>query len=250
MNYGLMAYRQLKLVGNANSYLTYRRSAKYLSQHRRKRGLVVEIGGGNGVMIRKLGPSLNASRLVSTDLAPSDATDVVCDGLALPLKDHSVDLVAAFEVLEHVPDPERMLKEVSRVLRRDGEFLMSVPFVYAQHDVVDFWRFTRRGLEVKLANAGLEVVEISSRGGTFLSMVQLAVELVHKTVVGDPASWRATSHRHRARSVTARILCLPLDALSWLATALDVVLDRSSRSPTGLVVAARPIRGAGDSRQM
>ena len=43
----------------------------------------------------------------------------------LDFADDEFDLVAATEVLEHVPDPERVLAEMARVAR--GHLLVSVP---------------------------------------------------------------------------------------------------------------------------
>ena len=46
-------------------------------------------------------------------------------GDGLPFADDELDLAAAIEVLEHVPDPEQMLAEMSRCARR--HLLVSVP---------------------------------------------------------------------------------------------------------------------------
>jgi 2-polyprenyl-3-methyl-5-hydroxy-6-metoxy-1,4-benzoquinol methylase len=65
---------------------------------------------------------------VSRDLAT--ATGVRLDirpGVAesLPFEDESVDFVNAYSVLEHVDDPDLVMREVFRVLRRPGAFLFS-----------------------------------------------------------------------------------------------------------------------------
>ena len=52
---------------------------------------------------------------------------VVGDLLALDLPDASFDVVCSFETIEHLPDHERYLGEMRRVLRRDGTFLVSTP---------------------------------------------------------------------------------------------------------------------------
>jgi SAM-dependent methyltransferase len=45
----------------------------------------------------------------------------------LPVKSVSLDLVVSFETLEHLHEPARFLAEVARVLKPDGDFVLSVP---------------------------------------------------------------------------------------------------------------------------
>lgn len=45
----------------------------------------------------------------------------------IPLEDKSVDLVVSFETLEHIAEHEQMMKEVKRVLRSRGMFVVSTP---------------------------------------------------------------------------------------------------------------------------
>lgn len=45
----------------------------------------------------------------------------------LPLDDSSVDVVVSYETIEHVLDPENMMKELKRVLKDDGILLISTP---------------------------------------------------------------------------------------------------------------------------
>lgn len=49
------------------------------------------------------------------------------NGLTLPFADNSFDKVVCSEVLEHVPDYQGILNEISRVLRPDGLLCVSVP---------------------------------------------------------------------------------------------------------------------------
>ena len=49
------------------------------------------------------------------------------DCARLPFGDNSLDVVAAFEVIEHLEDWEALLREAARVLRPAGTFLVSTP---------------------------------------------------------------------------------------------------------------------------
>jgi SAM-dependent methyltransferase len=94
------------------------------------RGDILEIGAGDGALAR-FRPDL---RIFSTDLVLDGIRDLgkaaaTCLSTALPFKDDSFDVVVAFEILEHLTPAERKttLAEVHRVLRHQGQFLVSVP---------------------------------------------------------------------------------------------------------------------------
>ena len=54
--------------------------------------------------------------------------DYLCgDGESIPLADASVDVVVSFETIEHIKDYKTFMKEVSRVLKKDGLLLLSTP---------------------------------------------------------------------------------------------------------------------------
>lgn len=52
---------------------------------------------------------------------------LVGDGELIPLEDNSVDVVTTFETIEHVPNYEKFVKEIKRVLKPDGLALVSTP---------------------------------------------------------------------------------------------------------------------------
>jgi 2-polyprenyl-3-methyl-5-hydroxy-6-metoxy-1,4-benzoquinol methylase len=65
---------------------------------------------------------------VSRDLAAATGLQLdIREGVAesLPFEDESVDFVNAYSVLEHVDDPDQVMREAFRVLRRPGAFLFS-----------------------------------------------------------------------------------------------------------------------------
>jgi len=112
---------------------------RFLASHVAGRaGTFLHLGAGN----TDLGPEV-----VNVDLAPYDAVDLVCDIGRLPFPDASVDGVLTISVLEHVPEPERVLDEVHRILRPGGFVYTDVPFVVGYHaSPADYRRWTHEGV--------------------------------------------------------------------------------------------------------
>lgn len=109
------------------------------------RGTVLDVGGGREAAHDVAwDPSVRRIRL---DLMTTHHPDLCGDALALPFADGTVDGVAMFEVLEHVADPARAVREVHRALRPGGTFLGSAPFIWPIHgDPHDYFRFAADGL--------------------------------------------------------------------------------------------------------
>ena len=99
--------------------------------------------------------------------------DHVYDGKTLPFPDESFDTILNTQVLEHVPDPFALFAEMVRVLAAGGRLLVTVPFAHRIHSApYDYHRFTRFALESLAGQQGLEVQELSSRGGFWMVMGQ------------------------------------------------------------------------------
>ncbi|MGY2061537.1 class I SAM-dependent methyltransferase, partial [Nocardia gipuzkoensis] len=67
--------------------------------------------------------------MAETGEAPAHARaeTVQGDALALPFDDGEFDVVIASEILEHIPDDERAITELARVLRPGGALAVTVP---------------------------------------------------------------------------------------------------------------------------
>jgi SAM-dependent methyltransferase len=84
--------------------------------------------------------------IVDTDVYIDTNTDIVCDGHDLPFADETFDAVVAIAVLEHVADPQRVVEEMTRVLKSDGLVYSAVPFLQHVHlGAQDFTRYTLLG---------------------------------------------------------------------------------------------------------
>ena len=123
-------------------------------------------GAGDSVeLFRRLWPAV---RWIGVDLPASpevatrtrrDAAFVAFDGVALPLASASLDVVYSHQVLEHVRQPCALLREVRRVLRRDGVFVGSTSHVEPYHSY-SFWNYTPLGFRQLAEEAGLRVLEL------------------------------------------------------------------------------------------
>ena len=85
--------------------------------------------------------------------------DIYYDGQTIPLDDASLDGVLSTQTLEHVPNPKRIVSEWARVLRPGGHLLLTVPFIWPEHEMpFDFQRYTTNGLRLMLEKGGFEII--------------------------------------------------------------------------------------------
>jgi SAM-dependent methyltransferase len=118
--------------------------------------------------------------------------DVFWDGKEIPLKENSYDSAILIEVLEHVPEPQEVLDEISRVLKEGGKLLITVPFLWNLHDTPnDEFRYTPFSLARFIEKAGFEVIEMKRFGGwhgSFATMLAIyikrGIQGRHKKILG------------------------------------------------------------------
>ncbi|MCP9485239.1 MAG: class I SAM-dependent methyltransferase [Gaiellaceae bacterium MAG52_C11] len=118
-------------------------------------GPVVELGSyypPGYDWLSDLRPYFPGREYVGCDLRAGNGVDRIEDVQELSFDDSSVGTMLEFEILEHVPDPDRAISEANRVLREDGLFALSTPFNHGLHAFPDdYWRFTASGMDRLLA---------------------------------------------------------------------------------------------------
>lgn len=86
--------------------------------------------------------------------------DLFYDSKHVPLNDSSIDWVIAYEVFEHVFNPDEFLSEIQRVLKTGGGLLITVSFIWDEHEQsYDFARYSSFGLKYLLTKHGFDIVE-------------------------------------------------------------------------------------------
>ena len=98
---------------------------------------------------------------VSGRPADGKRVDAWFDGLTIPYEDQSFDAVLCTEVLEHAADPDRLAAEMWRVLRPERRLLVTVPFIWGEHETpFDFRRYSGEGIRGLLERAGFEILDL------------------------------------------------------------------------------------------
>lgn len=75
-----------------------------------------------------------------------------CLNILKSIPNKKYDLIVSFNVLEHIAEPKIYLKNVKKLLKPDGCFIGTVPFMYAIHSDQDYYRYTEAGLAHILKN--------------------------------------------------------------------------------------------------
>ncbi len=107
--------------------------------------------------------------------------DYFYDGKRIPFGDGEFDSVLANEVFEHVFNPTEFLTEVNRILKINGTFLLTVPFVWDEHEQPhDYARYTSFGLKHILQQHGFEVEKHIKSVSNARVIFQLINEFIYK----------------------------------------------------------------------
>jgi SAM-dependent methyltransferase len=116
------------------------------------------------------------------------------DATRLPVAPGSLDLVVAFDVLEHLDDDKAAATGVFDALRPGGTFLVAVPCdrrLWSQHDVAvgHVRRYERAELVDLLEGAGFDIEDL----GSWMVLLRPAVALRRRSSSGsdldDPPGW-------------------------------------------------------------
>ncbi|OHA18482.1 MAG: hypothetical protein A2664_00875 [Candidatus Taylorbacteria bacterium RIFCSPHIGHO2_01_FULL_46_22b] len=123
--------------------------------------LIVDVGSG---------PERLGAEFVNVDIFPFPEVDIVADAAALPFADGSIPAVVSESVLEHVADPNTVVSEMVRILKKGGYLYTSAPFIHPYHaSPDDFNRWTISGLKHLFKD--MEIVESGVRSGPLSALI-------------------------------------------------------------------------------
>lgn len=157
-----------------------------------------------------------------------DEIDVFYDGKRIPFDDEYFDSVLSSEVFEHVFNLDEVLAEIVRVLKPGGHLLITIPFVWEEHEApFDFARYTSFGITHILQNAGFDVVVQKKATGYIETIFQMINAYIVKGI------FRSNKY---VKVLLTPVLVAPLTILGFL---LGKILPSNESLFGNMVIVAR-----------
>ena len=176
-------------------------------------GTVLDVGCGAKPYAGLL---TGAGRHLGLDIGPW--ADIRVDpGQVWPLEDAQIDAVLCTEVIEHVPDLDFVVGEMTRVLRPGGMLVVTAPFVFPLHGLPhDYRRFAPAELERLFAPA-FEVVQSRLLGGVGSAVAGLVNSFPFDALAGSTGGRLAKG----AMLPLWPVLFGSVNLLAWCADRID-----------------------------
>lgn len=143
-----------------SKWSTYRRKVLDSLQEKYKslyHGIVLDIGGRDRGIFKK--PKNQVEKWIFADINEDYNPDVLLDVTDMgQVNTESIDVVNALELFEHVDDISSGLNECYRVLKKGGNLILSVPYLFPIHaDPYDFQRWSDKKWRMELIKTGFTI---------------------------------------------------------------------------------------------
>jgi len=134
-------------------------------------GKCLDLAGGKNPSYYKYWSFENDAELIKTDLDGDFKVDLNND---LPFNDNSIDNIFFFNAIYIIKDPEKLTKEINRILKKDGKLFIASPFISNEaKEPNDYQRLTSQGLERLLKQNGFNDFKIIPFGERFTAGIHL-----------------------------------------------------------------------------
>jgi len=146
------------------------RASKYFS------GRLIDIGCGTKAKHYLVGEFVREHFGLDHKSCLHDQSNINLFGTAyaLPFSNNSFDCQLSTAVLEHLEEPSKALHEAYRILKPGGYGLYTLPLTYHFHyEPLDFFLYTKYGLEHLFRSVGFEIVEIDALSGFWVTFATL-----------------------------------------------------------------------------
>lgn len=146
-----------------------------INSQQSNKGRLLDIGAGTGdfLLVAK------NNGWETTGVEPSDRAKAIAKNkgisfveLTSELESHSFDVISMWHVLEHVPDLEKQIKELKRLLKPSGTLIVAVPNFksfdakhygkfWAAYDVpIHFWHFSKTAIKLLFEKEAMQLEKV------------------------------------------------------------------------------------------
>jgi len=109
--------------------------------------------------------------------------DYFYDGKKIPFDNESFDSILTFQVFEHIFEPKEFLSEIARVLKPGGHILITVPFIWDEHEKpYDFGRYSSFGIKYLFETNNFQVIKYKKSTVGVECIFQLIVASIEKKI--------------------------------------------------------------------
>jgi SAM-dependent methyltransferase len=178
---------------------SYKRLVKYVKNDQNT--IILNIGSG---------PFILEKNFINIDISSYNNVHIVADASRLPFKNNSVDAIVNIVILEHVPEPEKVVDEMYRVIKNGGVIYSHIPFMQGFHaSPHDYKRWTSSGIS-QLHHNFIEI-ECGVGAGPTSSLVWILTE------------WFALLLSFRIKTLY-KILFFVFTLILWPIKFIDIIL--------------------------
>ncbi|MFC1701027.1 methyltransferase domain-containing protein [Patescibacteria group bacterium] len=138
-------------------------------------GICLDLAGGGNPSYYNYWFLNKSSKLVRTDFNLDKKPDMAVNlNQVLPFENNSMDNIFLFNAIYIIKEPERLIREINRVLKKDGRFFISSPFIFNEaKEPDDYRRLTSQGLEELFKIGNFNNFKIISFGERATSAIHL-----------------------------------------------------------------------------
>lgn len=133
---------------------------------------ILDIGCGTGMLLSELSRfgepiGLDFSPLALAFCRKRGIKDLMRASVDdLPIKNNSIDIITAFDLIEHIEDDKKLCNSIFDICKNDGYFILTVPayqFLWSKHDesLYHYRRYTKKQIEDMLTKAGFKINKLT-----------------------------------------------------------------------------------------